>query len=269
VYPTLFQYGDLTLRSYGLMLALSFLVGIYLANARAGRHGVDPKRLRNVYVLIIVAALLGSRALYLAEHAAHHTAAGSELLQWRQSGLNMYGGVVLAALAVAGYCRKVGLPFANVADTCAPSLALGEAITRIGCFLNGCCFGDPSSLPWAMSFPPHSSAGAAFPGIAIHPTQLYAAAAHFAIFAALLAAEPKLTRAGHLIGLFLVLHAAARLGVERLRHHEPSALAVHIGGMALSPSVLVCVALLALGCYALLRARFQGQPEERLTSAAG
>jgi phosphatidylglycerol---prolipoprotein diacylglyceryl transferase len=252
VHPVLYHIGSLTLRSYGVLLALSFFIGIYVARARAPRHGIDPQRLLDVYLLIVVAALVGSRLLYVAEHVSQYTEDPGRLLQLRRGGLSMYGGVVLAVIAAGVYCKRTGVPFLNLADTCAPSLALGEAITRIGCFLNGCCFGKPSMVPWAMVFPPHSAAGEVFAGVAIHPTQLYASLAHFAIFAVLLAAGRKTQAPGTLIGLFLVLHATARLGAETLRYQAPSALAFGFAGGLLTPSKVVCVGLFALGCYLLV-----------------
>jgi prolipoprotein diacylglyceryltransferase len=113
----------------------------------------------------------------------------------------------------------------------------------------------PSSLPWAMVFPDESNAGQAFHGIAIHPTQLYATLAHVAIFALLLAVGSKPQKRGYLIGLFLLLHATARLAVDALRYQAPSALDVDLGGLLLTPSRLVCVALFALGCWVLASSR--------------
>jgi phosphatidylglycerol:prolipoprotein diacylglycerol transferase len=260
VYPVLFEIGGLTLRSYGLMLALSFAIGIYLAWARAPLHGVDRESLLDICIVIVVCSLAGSRLLYIAEHASQYAAAPGRMLALREGGLSMYGGVVLAALGAAAYCRWKSISFLAVADVCAPSLALGEAITRIGCFLNGCCYGLVSSLPWALVFPTQCPAGRAFPGAAIHPTQLYASLANLAIFGALLWTARRGGRPGRVIGLFLVLHALVRLGVETLRHHGESAIAPMIGGFALSPSRVACLALIVLGSYVLMRSRSAQPP---------
>ena len=255
MHPVLFHLGTIPIRSYGALLALSFVAGIYLARARAPRHGVDPQQLLDVCVVIVIAAIVGSRLLYLAEHASQFAEDPGGMLQLRQGGLSMYGGVVLAAIAAAAYCRWHAIPFLAVADACAPSLALGEAITRIGCFLNGCCFGTHSPLAWAMVFPDQCPAGRVFAGVAVHPTQLYASLVHLAIFAVLMALPTKGAKPGRVIGSFLALHALARLGVETLRYQAPSALATSIAGVTLTPSKLVCATLFALGCYALVSAR--------------
>jgi prolipoprotein diacylglyceryltransferase len=108
-------------------------------------------------------------------------------------------------------------------------------------------------VPWATVFPAQCSAGKVFAGVAIHPTQLYASLAHFAILALLLVVGNRRPRPGTVIGLFLVLHAAVRLGVEAVRYRAPSALETSFVGIALFPSRLFCLGLLALGGYVLLR----------------
>ena len=255
MHPVLFHVGNLAARSYGVFLALAFVIGIYIAQSRAPRHGIEPQRMFDVFFVIVVAALVGSRLLYVLEHVSQYAAEPSRLFQLRQGGLSMYGGVLLAAAGAAFYCKRMSIPFLNLADTCAPSLALGEAITRIGCFLNGCCFGTPSTLPWAMVFPTESNAGQLFAGVAIQPTQLYASLAHVAIFVVLLASGREARRPGYLFGLFLMLHASARLGVELLRYQGPSALDLSLGGFLLTPSRLVCLGLFLLGCYVLATTR--------------
>jgi phosphatidylglycerol:prolipoprotein diacylglycerol transferase len=266
VSPTLFHIGAFELRSYGVMLALAFMIGIWLAHARAPRHGIPPQRLLDVYLIIVFGALVGSRLLFIAEHASVYAAEPSRLLQLRQGGLSMYGGVLMAAAGAALYCRWTRISFLALADTCAPSLALGEAITRIGCFLNGCCFGTPSNHPWAMVFPPESNAGEVFRDTHIHPTQLYSTFAHVVIFAVLIAVGNRTRKPGILIGLFLVLHAIARLVVETFRYQGPSALDVSVGGLLLTPSRLVCLGLLTLGGWGLATAR-AAEPA-RVTSRA-
>jgi phosphatidylglycerol:prolipoprotein diacylglycerol transferase len=111
VHPVLFHIGPLALRSYGVMLALAFMIGITLAHARAPRHGVEPQRLLDVYLIIVFGALVGSRLLFIAEHAAFYAAEPSRLLQLRQGGLSMYGGVVMAAAGAALYCKRTASRF--------------------------------------------------------------------------------------------------------------------------------------------------------------
>jgi phosphatidylglycerol---prolipoprotein diacylglyceryl transferase len=174
MYPTLHHSDHLLVRSYGLALVLSFVVGFLLAHMRARRAGVDRRHLSRLCMLILFSAVIGSRALHVAEHASTYAADPWRSLRIGDGGLSMLGGLPLALLVSFLYLRAIGEPFAKLADVCAPSIALGEAITRIGCFLNGCCFGTPSTLPWATVFPAASPAGRVFPDTPIHPTQLYA-----------------------------------------------------------------------------------------------
>ncbi len=249
MHPILHDGDLLVVRSYGAMLALSFLVGMGLARVRGRRAGIDPLHLSRLFLVILLTAVVGSRLLYVAENVSVYAADPWRILRLSEGGLSMYGGLGLALVASALYARAIGVPFAALADVCAPSLALGEALTRIGCFLNGCCFGTPSSLPWAVTFPHASAAGHAFPDAALHPAQLYAAAWSLLVLAVLLRAERRRFRPGHVIGLFLVLQAAGRFALEVVRHHEPSAALGSVGALPFTTYQLMSLGLLAAGAY--------------------
>jgi phosphatidylglycerol:prolipoprotein diacylglycerol transferase len=130
VYPLLYDAGPLIVRSYGLALVLSFLAGMWLARARARRAGVDPRHMARLFLLILLAAVIGSRLLHMVENAASYAADPWRAGRIWEGGLSMYGGVLLAFAVSAAYTRAIGVPFLTVADVCAPSLALGEALTR-------------------------------------------------------------------------------------------------------------------------------------------
>lgn len=249
MHPILHDGPLLTVRSYGAMLVVSFLVGMWLARARARKVRLDPLQMSRLLVLILLAAVVGSRLLYVAENPSAYVADPWRLLRLSEGGLSMYGGVFLALAVSVLYARAIRVPFATLADVCAPSIALGEALTRVGCFLNGCCFGTPSHLPWAVTFPPASAAGHVFPDMALHPTQLYAAAWSLVVLALLLVAERRRPRPGFVIGLFLVLQASGRFALELVRHHEPSAVLFGAGATAFTSYQLMSLGLLAAGTY--------------------
>lgn len=252
MHPVVHSFDLFMVRSYGLALVLAFLAGIWLARGRAAKVGVDRRQIVNLCLLILLAAVLGSRLLHVAENVPLYAADPWRVLRLGEGGMSMYGGVFLAMAASAAYARFVGLSFVQVADVCAPSLALGEAVTRVGCFLNGCCFGTHCTLPWAVVFPPASPAGHAFPGTPIHPTQLYAAAYSLALFGILLLVSRRQARPGAVIGIFLLLHAAGRFALELLRHHEPAATPLVVGDLAFTSYQLMCVCLFSIGTYLLL-----------------
>jgi phosphatidylglycerol:prolipoprotein diacylglycerol transferase len=223
----LFKIGPLAVHSYGLMLALAFLVGIAVATRRGRRVGLPVETIPDLSAVLILCAVVGSRLLYVAFHREHYRSLIDVIALW-EGGATLYGGFLLAVLGSWLFARRRKVSFWLLADVVAPSIALGLAITRVGCFLSGCCFGKPTGLPWGTCFPPRSPAGTFFPPIGavcqpIHPTQLYASLYGLAIFAALLALDRRLRREGSLFGAFLVLYGSARFGVDFLRYYEPNA----------------------------------------------
>jgi len=117
----------------------------------------------------------------------------------------------------------------------APAIALGVCLTRIGCFLNGCCFGKPCELPWCVVFPPDTAAGYYFPATHIHPTQLYASLYGFLIFVLLLFVERWKTFDGFLFWLFIAVYSACRFAFDFVRFYEPEQV-IAMGGLNLSVS---------------------------------
>jgi phosphatidylglycerol:prolipoprotein diacylglycerol transferase len=138
----------------------------------------------------------------------------------------------------------------------APSFAFGLALTRIGCFLNGCCFGKPCSLPWGIQFPLDSPAGSTLPGVRLHPTQLYSSLFDGALVAVLLLAERKKRPDGFLFSLFFMLYGLFRFFIDFVRYYEPS---VRFGalGMNLTFNQLIALSMVLVGfaMAMVLRAR--------------
>jgi phosphatidylglycerol:prolipoprotein diacylglycerol transferase len=255
VHPILGTLGPVHLRAYGIMLAISFIVGIVLALRRAKRANLDTAMMSNVCLLILFSSIIGSRVLHIWEHAGDYAGQAARTLSIWEGGLSMLGGVVLAVAVSFVYVKAKGASFRRVADVVVPSLALGLFLTRIGCFLNGCCFGTVCTLPWGMTFPPVSAAGQQFPGVPIHPTQLYGALTGLIILAVLLLAERRPRPAGYLAGLFFILYAIGRFLVEFIRWHEPSLVALTLGGVEITTYQVICVGLLAVGASMFLMAR--------------
>jgi len=257
MHPTLIDAGWFQIRSYGFMLALSFLVGIYLAAWRAKRRGVKPQYMLDLSVYIILSAVVGSRFLYVLFHLEDYSGPLEFFALW-EGGATFYGGLGLALAASGWFTRRKGLSFLAVADIMTPSIALGMALTRLGCFLSGCCFGRPTDGPWGVVFPVTCQAGRYSADLAIelgvdavhlHPTQLYSSLYGLVIFAVLLLLERRLTSRGALFGLLLVLAGLSRFAVDFFRFYEENART--IGGLTISQ--VMAVALAALGFYLLFR----------------
>lgn len=258
MHTTLIQIGPFAIRSYGLMLALSFLFGILLARWRAKKVGLDFQRMIDLAVVVIIASILGSRAFYVLFHLNEFSDNPLDIINPFQSsgevgihGLSMYGGVILSILSGWWFLKRHRLPVWKVADVIAPSIALGIVLTRIGCFLNGCCFGKPGHLPWCIVFPSDSAAGYFFPETHIHPTQLYASAYGLLIFLALLFLERFKTFDGFTFWLFILLYAIARSSIDFVRYYE-HAMTVHIGSLAISVNHIVSLGLFLTAIWMLI-----------------
>ncbi len=179
---------------------------------------------------------------------------------WR-GGLAYYGGFIFASAFGLYYARKHGLGMWKMADLAAPWVAFGLALTRLGCFLNGCCHGKPSTLPWAVTFPPGGAVheaqskahliAAGAPPLPVHPAQLYLAGLNLATFLVLYFAVRRRKRFdGQVFAWLLILKGVFRSTVEIWRDDERGVL---FGW--LSTSQILSVPLVALGIWLLVRAR--------------
>lgn len=263
MHPYLLKIGSLHITSYGFMLALSFVLGILLAAWRAKRQGIDPSTIMDLSVYIIVAAIIGSRVYYVLPHLGEFKDNPWRVLSVWEGGLSMYGGVILAIVVGIWYLRRKGLSIWKVADIIAPSIALGLGVTRIGCFLRGSCFGEPSGLPWAVIFPPGSPAGSQFPGTPIHPAQLYASLYGFAIFFLLLFLERFKRFDGFIFWLFILIYSVARFSIDFIRYYEESMVLTRILGTNISMNQGISVALFIIALFIL---QAQGKTREKILS---
>jgi phosphatidylglycerol:prolipoprotein diacylglycerol transferase len=254
LFPNLLKLGPLEIHSYGLMLALAFVVGTQLALAEAARRGLPEGRLYALCLWILGLAIAGSRLMYVASHAGSYAGRWLDVVKLWEGGLTMYGGVVAALLGALVYLRRHALPVAAVFDAFSPAIALGSGITRIGCFLNGCCYGKPCDLAWCVVFDPRSFAGSTYPGVPLHPTQLYLSAAGFLGFALLWSLRKRLQRPGQLFFVFLLVESATRFGIDFLRHYDPAGESVDLLGARLSLTQVVCLVLAAVALGGLLAA---------------
>lgn len=252
MHPTLLRLGPVAIHSYGFMLALSFAIGIWLAGRRAERRGIAAERITDVSLVIIVCTVVGARGLYVLAHLDQFAGRWLDVFRTWEGGLTMYGGAVPAAIAALWYLRRAGVDQWRAADAIAPSLALGLGLTRIGCFLSGCCYGKPTELPWGIVFPLHCAAGTHYPGTALHPAQLYASAAGFSIFAILLLLDRPGLRRGVLFTMLVLLYSIARFLLDLVRTYEESAFP--LSGVPLTLNQWVSL-VLSVGAFFVLLLR--------------
>lgn len=247
MHPVLVEIGRFRIYSYGAMLALSFWVGIIIAAKRAERRGIKQDHIYDLSIILILAAVIGSRMLYILAHRADYHSLLDVIALW-QGGATFYGGFLLALAGALVFLRKKKLPFFPVADACAPSIALGFFFTRIGCFLSGCCFGLPTGSFLGIVFPANSPAGYYCPGLPVHPTQLYDAAYGLVMAGTLLLADRKSPFVGFTFGLLCILSGAGRYAIDFLRYYESSARL----GRLMTLSQLMSLFLIAVGVVVLV-----------------
>jgi phosphatidylglycerol:prolipoprotein diacylglycerol transferase len=220
VYPELFSVGPVTIYSYGVLLAGSYLLGLWLAMRRAKRWGLDANRVLDLGIYIIIAALVGAKLLLLIVDFDQFNNSPADLLSLARSGGVFYGGLILAVLVAFWYIARHRLPFWTTCDVFAPGIALGHVTGRLGCLAAGCCYGRPTDVPWAITFTnPLAASNVGTPlGIPLHPTQVYEAGAELLILVVLLATERRgRPFAGRTFWAYMLLYAISRFVIEGYR----------------------------------------------------
>jgi len=245
MHPILFSLGPLTLRSYGLMMAVSFLLGVALSlhfNRREGRPDDD---LLDLAVVIMLSAIAGARALYVIVEWPEFAAAPWTVVAVWQGGLVYYGGLIGASIGAAVYLRRKKMPLWSYADVLAPGLALGQVTGRLGCFFNGCCYGREDAAH-GLVFP---ALGDNIPRL---PTMLYESAFCLLLCVFLVWLWGRRSYVGQVFGVYVVGYAAWRFCIEFLRGDPERGTLI---SSALSPSQWISLLGLGLGALLLWRLR--------------
>ncbi len=226
--PVAFKIGGFAIYWYGILVAGGFLAGLWTASRRCVLDKLDSKVISDLGVWIIIAAMIGARAMYVVTYWDDQYAGNSlsQVLDFRSGGLVFYGGFIGAALAVILYTRLHGKqPLCKIADAFAPSIPLGHALGRLGCLMFGCCFGSACDLPWAIQFPAYSPAfdalgqapGDATHSLHVHPTQIYAALLNVALYGGLAWLYRRKRFDGQVFAVYLVGYSVNRFLVELFR----------------------------------------------------
>ena len=216
MHPELFSMGPVTVHNYGLLIALGLLAALFLMHRRAAQDGFPPRdKVFDLVFVVVLGGFLGARLFYVLQEWTGYQNHPLEIFQIWKGGLVYYGGVVAAYLVFFFYVRFVGLPFLAASDFLIPYIPLVHAFGRVGCFLNGCCYGKPCDLPWAVQFP--------FLPNAVHPTQIYEALMNFALFGLLVWFYPRRHFRGEVTSFYLILYSLGRFGIEFFRGDQPVA----------------------------------------------
>ena len=220
MHPILFSIGNWPVYSYGVLLAAAYLIGLQLGVVRARKAGVDPARVMDLGIYLIIAALVGAKLMLIAVDWEYFKSQPRELLSLVRAGGVFYGGLIAAVAVGLWLVRRYKLPVWTTADLMAPGIALGHVVGRFGCLMAGCCYGRPTDVSWAITFTdPLAAQNVGTPlGIPLHPTQLYDAGAELIILGLLLFTERKgKPFAGRTFWLYLLLYAISRFIIEFYR----------------------------------------------------
>jgi phosphatidylglycerol:prolipoprotein diacylglycerol transferase len=241
MFPELFKIPgiDFTVNTYGALLALAFLAGLFVMARQAAADGLDKNRVYDLGLWVLVASLLGSKLLMIVTDWEDYQGNWRMFLSldFLRSGGVFYGGFIGAALASIIVMRLYKLPWWRTADAFAPGIAIGQAIGRLGCFSAGCCWGKPTTafcgvhfsdkghevtsvptivahLPAAMQQQWAATLGGLTAPLHLHPVQLYEVGATLVIFAFLLWLARRRGFHGQIILLYALLYAVARFVLE-------------------------------------------------------
>jgi phosphatidylglycerol:prolipoprotein diacylglycerol transferase len=216
MYPTLFKLGPLTIKTYGLLVALGMFAALQYILSKSKKANISPERVMDLVLYIIVAGLIGGRLAYVLLNFGYYSQNFLEVFKVWEGGMVFYGGLVLGALAGIIYVRRhSSLKLPQLADIFAPGIALAHVFGRLGCFFAGCCYGKLCELPWAVKFT--NAQSLAPTGVRLHPTQLYEAAGNLTIFIFLNWYNKFNHRAGKTFWVYLFLYSMLRFHVEFLR----------------------------------------------------
>lgn len=216
MYPEIFGL----IKSYGLMMAISFVLGYWLSVVRGRKYNLSSEVILDLVFGVFVSSIIGVRLMFVLTHLGSFHPWYRAFFLW-DGGLTLYGGIGLATLTVYVMTRRRNIPFLVVADIFSPGVILGIVITRIGCFMAGCCYGSPTDCACGITFPVDAPSSLHYGQVPVLPSQLFGSAGAFFVFASLLLLERVSNYRGATFGRFLLLYGISRFVVDFSRYYEP------------------------------------------------
>jgi phosphatidylglycerol:prolipoprotein diacylglycerol transferase len=258
--------GPFTLHTYGVLLAVAFLAGLWVAARQAKRAGLDAGRITDMAVWVLIAGLVGAKALLVGVEWSYFARNPKDVFSIFQSGGVFYGGLLGGIAVAALLVRRYHLPGWTTADVLAPGVAIGQSIGRLGCFSAGCCWGKATTVPWAVTFTDVYAARQVGTPIdtPLHPSQLYESFAVFLIFLFLLWLAPRKRFHGAVTLAYVALYSTVRFVLEFWRGDSERGTWF---GHTISTSQLIAIALLLGAALALPYVR-RTQPLSKAEAAA-
>ena len=242
MYQICFHIGSRPIYWYGIMVALGFLLCVLHWSLLGRKQNLPPGFGSDMGFWIMIAGILGARVAYVLANLPEFVSHPLSIIRIDEGGLVYYGGFlggIMAVILLAYFKKKPLWAFSDFAITAIP---LGHAFGRIGCFLNGCCFGCPTHLPWGIAYPENSAPWFRYGTTVLHPSQLYETLFNLALYGFLLWYYPRRKRDGNVVAMYLLLYPIQRFLNELIRGDE------RLQHMGLTMAQYTSLILFAAGC---------------------
>lgn len=226
MHPIFVEFGQLSIRWYGVMAALGFLAAVFIVSYNRKIAGMNRDQATTLVFIGVFAGIIGARIAYVIQFWDSYRGNLMGIFRIDRGGLVFYGGFFLAMLCIILYCRKNKLDMWRVLDIVAPALTLGHMFGRIGCFLNGCCFGKPTACALGIIYPEGSLPYHMYGPASLHPVQLYEAAANLLLFGVMFYLARN-TKRGIATASYLIFYGIIRFADEFFRGDHTDAIAVY------------------------------------------
>lgn len=247
MFPVLVKFGPLTIYSYGVAMAVAVFIALSLFLEEAKRQGYVKDAIVDLGMITVVSGIVGARLLYIGLNFSFFMEHPEEIIMLHHGGLAILGGIVFGVLAVYVFCRKKKLSFLKIADLLVPFVAFAQAIGRIGCFFNGCCYGIPSR--YGFYFPVHDAV--------LVPSQLISSFLLLVLYVVLRATQRRAHSAGSVFARYIIFYSVLRFFVEFIR------------GDSLKPFFgftifqLFCIVFFMMGSLFAVRLKWKNKPLPR------
>jgi phosphatidylglycerol:prolipoprotein diacylglycerol transferase len=207
--PILFKVFGYPVHSYGVMIVLAFLAAVWIIRRRAPKYGIDRQKLTDGLIVTLIVGILGARIAYILQELPFYASHPREIFSPQMAGITSFGSIVTGLLYLFYWARRKGIPPLALFDCIGPPFLVASAIGRIGCLLNGCCYGGicDASLPWKIHV-------AEAPLSWHHPAQIYDSLMDLAAFALIIPLEKRNTGRGQSFGMSMIGYGAARFIYE-------------------------------------------------------
>ena len=220
LYPTLFSLGPLKIHTYGALIALGISLALFYLSKQSKKYGFDYQKILDISIYLVLSGIIGARVFYVIIEYRNFEGDVTGIFKIWEGGLVFYGGF-LTAFATGYYLvRKYKLPVWKTLDLFAPAVPLAHTFGRMGCFFAGCCYGKPTSLPWAITFKNPDSLAQPVLNIPIHPTQIYESLSNLIIFLFLHWLQKHKSFDSQISWTYVILYSIMRFLVEFLRGDE-------------------------------------------------